>query len=118
VLLIIYEFAIMNESSLRLDNIMRRVTLNRVGNYVVRYIKNDKYGTLQWDFRMKNLATGEHTWGPTVYPSKKSALTEATELMEYDTPAKLPHRMYWSDGFSFLIDNFRKVRTFKKQRMR
>jgi hypothetical protein len=41
-----------------------------------------------------------------------------SELMEYDTPAKLPHRMYWSDGFSFLIDNFRKVRTFKKQRMR
>jgi hypothetical protein len=67
---------------------------------------------------MKNLATGEYTLGPTVYPSKKSALKEATELMEYDTPAKLPHRMYWNDGFSFLIDNFRKVRTFKKQRMR
>jgi hypothetical protein len=113
VLLIIYEFAIMNESLLRLDNIMRRVTLNRVGNYVVRYVKDDKYGTLQWDFRMKNLATGEHTWGPTVYGTKKSAFEEATE---YDTTEDKPHRMYWSDGFSFLIGNFRKVRQFKKRR--
>lgn len=87
----------------------------RIGRYRMKLFQTI-YG--HWDFRLIDTKNGQITTAPTTYRNIPEATKDAEQIVASNTDQEnmKPWRMFFSDGSSVLIGQFRRQRVFAQKR--